>query len=39
MMLKMIKTTPLPLSISNKFMDNCVGALYISYRETITRIK
>ena len=25
--------------IANKLMDNCVGVLYMSYREAITKIK
>lgn len=39
MILKILETTPLSLVIANKTMDNCVVALYMSYRETITRIK
>lgn len=31
--------THLSLAIANKLMDNCVGVLYMSYREAITRIK
>ncbi|WP_170074986.1 hypothetical protein [Paraclostridium dentum] len=29
----------LSLAIANKLMDNCVGVLYMTYREVITRIK
>ncbi|WP_319023732.1 DnaA ATPase domain-containing protein [Paraclostridium bifermentans] len=31
--------THLSSSIANKLMDNCVGVLYMSYREAITKIK
>ena len=31
--------THLSLAIANKLMDNCVGVLYMSYREAITKIK
>ena len=31
--------THLSSSIANKLMDNCVGVLYRSYREAITKIK
>lgn len=31
--------THLSLAISNKLIKNCVGVLYMSYRDVITRIK